>query len=175
MSKQNLVQVEFFHPEMYAVLKSLSLPTMIESSREHMARGKRIKTVVRFFDEGNVLTDFVVEFARCKKRKDELEETPVELSSLRGRWHFFRLKRMCGIVCNQRKEGLRLATQELLAAATTPTGFVVECPDGSFAPLFDYEAHPVLERVRDAVGVWIFIFKPNELRSVQNELVAHLM
>ncbi len=68
-----------------------------------------------------------------------------------------------------------LAAQQLRKAVKTSKDVAVELPDYSFRRMRPEEAHELVVAAERAKGVWLVVFKPNNLLAERNVMVACMM
>lgn len=179
----NIVQAEFFH---VVVQSTLSLREVLEEAAERVADNlllaqagiettTGIKTVVRFHDEGHLLTDVV----KKVERLNEACLAGLNQLSLSSGWRRYYLDWRLWTLSRQKwaleKKARRIAVRICLVALNSGTSFVVERMDRSFTAVAPEERHDIRERVQGGKHLWLFIFTPSNLLSDANEGVASMM
>lgn len=170
MLQPNLVQVEFFH----VVKRRVSLKSLYGEIKERLVDGGKIKTVVRFYDEGGELTRLARKTGVVDRKNDETVTLFPDATGLllwildiRSRW--FARKSL-----ELSKKRRRLAIKGLHRAA--PSGQVmVEQEDRSFRFVHKNEIQELLEASLSSSDAWIFVFEHNDLGADENAPVAHAM
>ena len=165
----NLVQAEFF----LANGKADALGVVVRDVSKRRAEGWKVRLSVRFLDERNRITPLVREYAKAYLDREK------HLTSFGGRWMNKVFKEdilFCASTMHRLREGaLQIACEELAGAAKT--GYVA-IEDATFTPLRiakPGELHELLESARQACGVWLFVFEPNDLLSEKNKGIAHMI
>lgn len=163
----NIVQAEFFH-----VGGGSSTLEMVEiESLGRILDHSPIKTVVRFYDEGEFVTAYALRSQAIELHNRALYTQPVKSRS----WYEMLFSTLFGYSYGQTVEpGERLACvrDAFEAIAYTSKVIAVELPDYSFRPMHDNELYDLLTSVNRAKDAWIFVFKHNELCAKQNKLIA---
>lgn len=159
----NIVQAEFFHEY-----------------------GPRLKTVVRFFDQHGRLTAHALQAEQLQARERSLSfqlmrKGPADIP----RWSLMRLMHNMTNKMHQKTVGEQIAHKEqalfltiTCLASAVQSGEVVALRsvehNGFCLADRDEQVHAVKSACR-GVGVWLFIFEPNDLCADSNEMVASMM
>jgi hypothetical protein len=181
----HIVQAEFFHvggdahPSLTSVLQE-SFKRMVEyaSIEAHDDTSRfGIKTCVRFYDTDGAITAYahLLEKRDAQIRSYEIALESRTLSGLKQWWYNELHRRLVGKRLDARKQTTRMVTQAFRAALKYKRDVCIERADRSFRPVFDNEKHELAEAVSRAVGVWVFVFAPNDIVADNNELVARIM
>lgn len=179
----NIIQAEFFHVggEDINSLEDLSaeLSERIADGLELVLQGgesySSIKTVVRFFDRNGSVTRLTQKFERMNQRKEAVFKASMSANGLKQVWLNFQSRYYVNKAYSLRKQAEHLAVQEFITAIRKLNEIAVECVDHSFRHARSNEIHDLCERAQMATGIWLFIFKPNDLLADKNELVARVM
>lgn len=167
----NIIQAEFFHVGRGAE----SLDQVIGECAERVLDGSPIKTGVRFYDTQGDLTSKILKYASLDNWCGELEKKIPDASGLwravlvRAHRHYFKK------YLKVKKSFLLLAIERVKMAALTSEEIALEQFDHSFKEMPSDEMHEVLERIEKAKGVWIFLFKPNDLLSDTQASISAVM
>ncbi|HEY6020001.1 MAG TPA: hypothetical protein VIY48_08900 [Candidatus Paceibacterota bacterium] len=166
----NIVQAEFFYGDYTQDLNGF----MYELG-SRIADGAPIKKVVRFYDSDGSVTDLVKAYTEAEEAKEHAVQSEFFARGVwKHYWRFMRkrrfrqLKNCRSAVFAQALECLRQANAHGLILAT-------ETLDHHFRRVRDDERHELLESVRAATKVWVFVFKPNNLFTDENTMVARAM
>jgi hypothetical protein len=176
--KYNIVQAEFFH------VRGDSLEELIQDCNQRIAENlplklqgnevtSGIKTVVRFFDQKNRCTSIVRKATKFQRRKHRLTA-----SLLAGKYSWFahnRYNRLQEKLMSLKARARDVVQRELSKTVRSYGAVAIERWDHSFRLLRSPEAHEVIERIQQARGVWLFVFKPNDLCADVNQSVGHLI
>src|SRR5207244_3139140 len=92
-----------------------------------------------------------------------------KLINWENRFVLWRIERLQANTC-------RLAAELFYRAVVEKREVAIERYDHnrSLTPLQENEAHELLEKVQAASRVWLFVFSPNDLLSMENDIVARL-
>lgn len=153
-------------------------PNVVQATFLERADGRhdvtQVKAVVRFHDEGDYLTAFVERLARVRFRCIDLEAALSTAHGWRRKLLGFRLR------CAQRKADARerakaLAVERLRAIAKTSAQIAVGDANRSFRPMSQEEVPDLLDAVRCAKAVWLYVFGPNELLADEFSLIGRVV
>ncbi len=160
----NIVQGAFPH------LRGLSSPdALTKEYRERIKDGCPITTVVRFFDEDSVMTNFLLLLCRVEREKAALFRAAA--INLSNDWqplgHHNQLADKLDVL---RKKGRALTIQQLDWSMRTSQQVAVT--DGSrFRDVCKDERHELLEAVRWPGGFALSVFTPNGLLAEKQTLL----
>lgn len=180
---RNIAQVEFFH---VGGRHTTSLDALFDESGERIADGLEfvlqegeaksgIKTVVRFYDESGALTRIARKAAELSSKNRALLNDFVKAGSLRRWWLDLQSCRLAGQSIALKEQVKLLAAEQLRKAVIASRDVAVERSDHAFRPMRREEAHELIVAAEKAKGVWLFVFKPNDLLADKNTAVAHVM
>ena len=187
MPEANLAQIEFFHSKFDGSFEDMQADLgerFLDGWRMSLG-GVRdfnpgIKTTVRLYDYSFKLTDIAFEAERFDGKHELLLEriqAPLYLSGWRAKLINWQSKRIARNQIRIRKDGLAASQKAVRTAIEKSRKVVVERYDRrrSFTLLQPDETHELIEKVAHATSVWLFIFRPNDLMSQDNEIVVKLM
>jgi hypothetical protein len=177
----NIAQIEFFHVGGREVKSIDDLFDQIADRYSDMlsdvAEGNtdryNIKTVVRIYDETNVLTEHVHEIARLTEIRKAICEECSHVGAIRARWLSFKERRVRKKAGKVSSALFKQVMIQIRIAITGSREIGIERFDNTFRSMQPNEAHELIEASRKASGVWIFIFKPNALLADKNEPITH--
>ena len=165
----NIVQAEFFH----AVGNSID--EVMEDCARRIVEDSKIKTVVRFYDQGNRITRHIQEMKNL-----DAEFTELHLGFQGAGW--FQRSRMRGRIRSLSKQSALLndvlapLLVERLAEVIHAKGeLAVECSDYSFRKVFPEELHELYESAKASPRAWAFIFGPGSLVAHNKRLIVSAM
>ncbi len=158
-SDSPIVQAEFFHRSKF---KAVSLDEVFNEWRGGQTRLAR-QTTLRFNDNGLVLHRCARE-ARLERLEEELR--PYALTN--GFWHLWFKMRHASVLKNLKQ--LRSSRVEFMANQVADMlhnerAILIRDPNLSFRLIRLNERHEVLEAIRGAPEVWIFLFAHNDLEA----------
>ena len=168
---ENIAQLEFF------LYKADNIESIWREVEERAIDGARIKLVVRIFDISGLITAQTVYTKACDQEFDEFVkreyyETPTA-SRLRCWWMARRRRKLGQKERDAKKHLLELALGALEDTLRGKGDVGLELyPGAPFRLVRDNERHELLQTSRRALGVWVFVFKPNELLSDSNTMIA---
>ncbi len=164
----NVVQAEFLH------VGSLdqTIASMQAEYNDRLLWGAPIKTSVRFFDEGGFVTSYIVGLDRKVGRRDRLLTHISQAEGFAKILMYLELEYLFQKTLREEKLVQRLITEQLLAVAETTREIALEEPDRTFRPIRDDEVYDLRSAAERAKGVLVFLFKPNDLFSDTNEVIA---
>jgi hypothetical protein len=166
----NLVQVEFFNVD---VSDYGSIEELRAELGEYIACGADIKTKVRFFDDDGTLTRIAERAEVLRAAIDHYYEEKERTGRIRRfsywkyKWNFAARRTILKDIPILGAEALRRAVEQKRAVA-------IERNNYSFTPMAGNEALELVRYTRQAKQAWLFVFKPNDLLSEKNELIAHV-
>jgi hypothetical protein len=169
--RPNIAQIEFFHVK----LDSGTTQEFLSDISERIAEGSKIKTVVRILDEGGFITELVLALRRTQDRREKLLEMMLDCGTWWRPWLNFRFQKLGKKEEKLKKQALLVSVRQLDAAVHTSSQIAIELPDHRFRLAKPNEMHELLETARKATGVWLFVFKPNDLLADENTYVVYAM
>lgn len=178
---RNVVQAEFFHVGGAASLGEhlAEMGNRIADSLELCllpdAPGPGLKTVVRFHDTTGSVTEHAQQLEWLKNERDRLIQKPCIAQWLRVVWRNIQINTLSRKI-EKRAPALRLRVLAgLEGAIRAGRPVAIEVMDHSFRPLRQNETHELLESVRRAKGLWIFVFAPNGLLADENKVIVSVI
>lgn len=179
----NLAQVEFFHvgrksnPSLdeYAGATQNLIEEMLSSLKTGASISSHLKTVVRFFDSSNVLSQIALESKKLQDADTELSGQ-YAFASLPGRVLISsEIQQIAGAKIALARVCMRTAITELRNSVKTSREIAVEKPDHTFRLAQKDELLELVESAKGSHAVWLFVFEPNDILSDTNKSVASAM
>jgi hypothetical protein len=178
----NIVQAEFFH----VGGGHSSLKDVIDDCKERIADGldlvmqggearSDIKTVVRFYDVGGVLTRLAQQAEVLKKRNRICMDSFVNATGLRRWWLDRQSRRFAGKILRLKDDVRTHTAVQLREVVQASLDVAVERGDHSFRLMRREESHEITIAAERAKSVWLFVFQPNDLLSDKNVMIANAM
>lgn len=183
-SKANIVQAEFFHVggedvRSFNKLFNQMRERILDGLELTLAAGKEassgIKTCVRFYDLDGTVTPRVQNTQRLEEAYTETLEILGESKpgSFHRWWFGGRLRRLHTKKELAKAQATTCVVRAFFYALKMKGPVAVERNDHSFRPMHGNEAHELAEAAANSKGVWLFVFRPNDLLSDTNTSVAH--
>ena len=167
----NIVQVEFFQVN----VRAHSWGALMEDIKRRRADDAQLKITLRFFDEKNQLTSYVLKLKRLERWKQNLENQVVTTTGWRQEIANSLHHLLLGWIQYIKEECIILAAQQLHEVAEASGQIAIEQWDRSFRLLQRNEIYETLTAIEKAKGAWVFVFEPNHLLSDQNVTVSYVM
>ncbi len=169
-----VVQAEFFLTGQHTTLGALCAKI-----GERLADDARIKITVRYFDHNGSTTHLAQKVQRLQERLDKLMLT-MQLTTQAvywWQWMLLDVKVLWTILhlAATRKRTENLARASVEEAVLNSRDIAIEDTDCTFHRARRDEMHELIQTVRRATGVWVFVFKPNGLLADTNETLAYSM
>lgn len=179
----NIVQAEFFH---VGGKDTPSLDALLEDCGRRAADGfelalhrgearSGIKTVVRFIDSDDTLTNIALRAEALERRDREIMKSFQSTSGLRRWWLNTQSRRLARKIILLKDRARAQSVKLLRKAIRLSYHVALERPDRSFRLIRKDEAHELLEAATKARSVWIFVFRPNDLLADKNRMIACAM
>ncbi|MGH2506305.1 MAG: hypothetical protein ACREGH_01530 [Minisyncoccia bacterium] len=182
-TQANIVQAEFFHvgrgstPSLEALLDECR--ERVKENLELVLQGVEsrsgIKTVVRFFDESGKLTKLALKSEQLNKKDRQVLHDFINAKGLWRWWLNRQNRRLAGQSLVLKEKARLLGVEELRLAIRKSREVAVERPDHSFRLARKDESHELIESAQNSKGVWLFVFRPNNLLSDTNVSVVCAM
>ena len=173
----NIVQLEFFHAGNPDTDSLEEFQDGLELALAGVKPRANIKTVVRFYDHNGAMSRFVASVERLRRT-----QALYYLRAAAGAGGFlnnFLSKRNARKRIRAQERALDIARHHFAQAMRHwqiyGASLAIEQYDHRFRPIRGAELSEALEAVDRSHGVWIFIFKHNDLYADTNKLIAHTM
>ena len=137
--------------------------------------GTGIKICVRFYDQAGSLTERVSKLESLDDRIEQTFTRFLESGGPRSLWSQFRCWQLTRRKCAALVALKDALLEHLKDAVRTGLPVAIEATGHAFRPLERDESHETIEAVRKSHGLWVFVFKPNDLCADKNEIITSVL
>ncbi len=169
-----IVQAEFFHITNF---KLASLDEVFNECVERVYENSRVKTTLRFYDDGEVLQRVAKE-ARLERLDSEFDKRAERNRQRKGIFRLLHTMRHVSVMKKMQKlreSRVAFMADQVAEVFEDKRAILIEDLDRSFRLLRLDEQHEVLEAIRQSPAVWIFLFDHNDLAADKQKILGSSM
>lgn len=158
VSQSTIVQAEFYHTD-----SRLPLKAQLQDCIERAIDGSNVKTVMRFYDFGAVVTKIIANLCEAERKKAALQAAFLRAGCVRQYVLDWQIWYQSVKIQTLQEMGKEYAIRLIRDAFDAGEQVVIERSDSSFRPVHRNEQHELLEAAAASYDAVLSVYEPVDM------------